>query len=127
MIHLDSTFIIDFLRETHKKQPGAATEFLRLLVSEEIIVSVFAVCELLAGVHLSQQPEEGRSVRLEVFHLAAARQALPQQRLDGARRGGQGGGERLLARAPLSSSFRKPPRRSGAADPSHIRRASSRP
>ncbi len=60
MIHLDSTFIIDFLRETHKKQPGAATEFLHLLVSEEIIVSVFAVCELLAGVHLSQQPDRER-------------------------------------------------------------------
>jgi tRNA(fMet)-specific endonuclease VapC len=60
LIHLDSTLVIDFLRETHKKQPGAATDFLGLLAPEEITVSVFAICELLAGVHLSQQPDKER-------------------------------------------------------------------
>ena len=49
MIHFDTSFVVDFLRETLRDDPGPATALLDSLPPENLAVSVFAVCELLAG------------------------------------------------------------------------------
>jgi predicted nucleic acid-binding protein len=55
MIHLDSSFLIDLLRETARGKPGPALEFIEALDPREILgVSVHVVCELRAGAELSR-------------------------------------------------------------------------
>jgi len=57
MMHLDSCFLIDLLRETARERPGPATEFLETLDSTEILgVSAHVLCELRAGAELSRRP-----------------------------------------------------------------------
>ena len=62
MIHLDATFVVDFLRETYKKRRGPTSEFLASLAErrEKITVSVFVASELFAGVRCSHRPDEER-------------------------------------------------------------------
>ena len=60
MIHLDSSFLIDLLRETTRERPGPAFDLIESLDANEILgVSVYVVCELRAGAELSRrsQPE----------------------------------------------------------------------
>ena len=53
MIHLDSSFLIDLLRETSRERPGPAFDFIESLdASETLGVSVHVVCELRAGAEL---------------------------------------------------------------------------
>jgi predicted nucleic acid-binding protein len=55
MIHLDSSFLIDLLRETAKEQPGDAFDLIEGLDPDELLgVSVHVVCELRAGAELSR-------------------------------------------------------------------------
>jgi len=55
MIHLDSSFLIDLLRETARGRPGPALDFIEALDPAEILgVSVHVVCELRAGAELSR-------------------------------------------------------------------------
>jgi tRNA(fMet)-specific endonuclease VapC len=57
MIHLDSSFLIDLLRETTKGRPGGALDFIESLDDHEVLgVSVHVVCELRAGAELARQP-----------------------------------------------------------------------
>ena len=57
MIHLDSSYLIDLLRETTRGRPGAALGFIEELDERELLaVSVHALCELRAGAELSRQP-----------------------------------------------------------------------
>ncbi len=57
MIHLDSTFLIDLLRETSRERPGPAFDFLESLDQKEHLgVSVHVLCELRAGAELSRRP-----------------------------------------------------------------------
>jgi predicted nucleic acid-binding protein len=57
MIHLDSSFLIDLLRETTKGRPGGALDFIESLDGAEILaVSVHVVCELRAGAELARRP-----------------------------------------------------------------------
>jgi len=64
VIHFDTSFVVDFLRETSRDDPGPATALLDSLPPEDLAVSVFAVCELLAGAALAQRgDEERRKVR----------------------------------------------------------------
>lgn len=57
MIHLDTSFLIDLLRETSRERPGGALDFIESLDPSEILaVSVHVVCELRAGVELARQP-----------------------------------------------------------------------
>jgi predicted nucleic acid-binding protein len=64
VIHFDTSFVVDFLRETSRDDPGPATALLDSLPPEDLAVSVFAVCELLAGAALAQRgDEECRKVR----------------------------------------------------------------
>jgi predicted nucleic acid-binding protein len=56
MIHLDSSFLIDLLRETTRARPGRALDFIEGLDASEILaVSVLVVCELRAGAELSRR------------------------------------------------------------------------
>ena len=60
MIHFDTSFVVDFLRETSRLTPGPASHFLDSLDDAEISISVFVECELFAGVALAQRAEEER-------------------------------------------------------------------
>ena len=56
MIHLDSSALIDLLREEGRERPGAAFEALEALDDREVLgVSVHVVCELRAGAELSKR------------------------------------------------------------------------
>ena len=58
MIHLDTSFAIDLLRESRRGKSGPATSFLARLETQELAMSVFVACELSAGAELSQRPRE---------------------------------------------------------------------
>lgn len=59
MIHLDTSFLVDLLREAQGGE-GPATRELDELAEEELCISVFVACELEAGVELSRRPERER-------------------------------------------------------------------
>jgi tRNA(fMet)-specific endonuclease VapC len=57
MIHLDSSLLIDLLRETVRERPGPAFDALESLDDDEPLgVSVHVVCELRAGAELARKP-----------------------------------------------------------------------
>jgi predicted nucleic acid-binding protein len=57
MIHLDSSFLIDLLRETSAERPGPAFDFIEALDPNELLgVSSHVVCELRAGAELARRP-----------------------------------------------------------------------
>jgi tRNA(fMet)-specific endonuclease VapC len=57
MIHLDTSLLIDLLRETLRARPGPAFDALESLDDDEPLgVSVHAVCELRAGAELARKP-----------------------------------------------------------------------
>ncbi|HEY7365907.1 MAG TPA: type II toxin-antitoxin system VapC family toxin [Methylomirabilota bacterium] len=56
MTHLDTSFLVDLLRESSRHVSGPATSLLDTLEGEEVRVGVHVVCELLAGAELSRQP-----------------------------------------------------------------------
>ena len=56
MIHLDTSFAIDLLREIARKHDGPAQTFLEAHSEETVGISVFAVCELFMGAELSAKP-----------------------------------------------------------------------
>ena len=64
MTHLDTSFLVDLLREHGRGKRGTATAYLdTLAASEPLVISVHVVCELLAGAELSRDPErEAREV-----------------------------------------------------------------
>lgn len=78
MIHLDTSFLVDLLRESARGRGGPATDRLAGLADEELAISVHVSCELLAGAALSERPEREREV---VYELCAAfRTAFPDER-----------------------------------------------
>jgi predicted nucleic acid-binding protein len=59
VIHLDSSFLIDLLRESADERPGAAFDAIESLDPSEIMgVSVHVVCELRAGAELARRPAQ---------------------------------------------------------------------
>jgi tRNA(fMet)-specific endonuclease VapC len=55
MIHLDTSYLIDLLRETTRARPGPALEFIEGLDgAETLAASVHVVCELRAGAELAK-------------------------------------------------------------------------
>jgi tRNA(fMet)-specific endonuclease VapC len=60
VIHLDTSFLVDLLRETARNREGPATRFLARVPDEELGISVFVVCELAAGAAMSMRPAEER-------------------------------------------------------------------
>jgi len=56
MIHLDSSFLIDLLRETAKERPGPAFDLIESFDESEVLcVSVHVACELRAGAELAKK------------------------------------------------------------------------
>ncbi len=66
MTHLDTSFLVDLLRETAKGTDGPARRKLTNLADEELWVSVHVACELMAGAELSRNPEVER-VKVETL------------------------------------------------------------
>ena len=64
MMHLDTSFLVDLLREHAGRQRGRATSFLEANAGEHLRVAIHAVCELFAGAELAREPTaERRRVR----------------------------------------------------------------
>lgn len=61
MTHLDTSFLVDLLREATRGEEGPATSRLEDLADEELGISVHAACELHAGAELSRDPAGERS------------------------------------------------------------------
>ena len=93
MIHLDTSFLIDLLRETARNEEGRAHAFLGTIVDDPIGISVFVFCELLMGAELSAKPareteriqELAASLHIdypgELFASAFAKHYARQERL----------------------------------------------
>ena len=65
MIHLDTSFVIDYMREVSRKRIGPASAFLeRLPGDEELAISIFVLCELYSGAELSPRAT-GERKRIE--------------------------------------------------------------
>ena len=58
MSFFDTAFVVDLLREQRRGIEGRAHKKLQQLGETPVRLSFFVVCELEAGVALSQQPEE---------------------------------------------------------------------
>lgn len=57
MIHLDSSFLIDLLREQVRQRTGPAFDCIEFFDPNEVLaVSVHVVCELRAGAELAKRP-----------------------------------------------------------------------
>ena len=58
MIHLDTTFVVDLLREQRRDRFGPASSYLEALdENEELGVGVHVVCELMAGASSARAPK----------------------------------------------------------------------
>jgi predicted nucleic acid-binding protein len=55
VIHFDTSFVVDLLREGSIGGDGSANSLLVSLPAEEMAISVFVLCELLAGVGLARR------------------------------------------------------------------------
>lgn len=65
MIHLDTTFLVDFMRETRRGREGSAIRFLKRHRETTLGVSVHVLCELELGVACADDPEsEARRLTL---------------------------------------------------------------
>ena len=60
MIHLDTTFLVDAIRESRRREPGSALGWLAEHAGERLGISLFVLCELLVGAELHAQPEAER-------------------------------------------------------------------
>jgi tRNA(fMet)-specific endonuclease VapC len=60
VIHLDTSFLVDLLREAGREEAGPATRFLEKAEGEELGISVHVACELHAGAELSRNPSQER-------------------------------------------------------------------
>jgi tRNA(fMet)-specific endonuclease VapC len=63
VIHLDTSFVVDLLREADRGSEGPASRLLGRVQDQELGMSVFVACELAAGAAMSKRPvEEKRKV-----------------------------------------------------------------
>ena len=60
MIHFDTSFVVDLLREGSRSEAGPATTLLDSLPAEEFAISIFVLCELLAGAALARDSDQER-------------------------------------------------------------------
>lgn len=67
---LDTSFLVDLLREHNRKERGPAVQKLESLGEIDVMISVFTLCELRAGAELSDNPrrELDRVTRLVEAH-----------------------------------------------------------
>ena len=78
MTHLDTSFLVDLLRETAKGSDGPARQKLASLADAELWVSVHVACELRAGAELSTNPEAERA-KIDTL-LGGVQIAYPDER-----------------------------------------------
>lgn len=78
MTHLDTSFLVDLLRERSKRTAGPATRLLDTLVDEELAISVHVACELRAGAECARdrEAEHARVTKL----CSALRTVVPDDR-----------------------------------------------
>jgi tRNA(fMet)-specific endonuclease VapC len=55
---LDTSFLVDLLRESARGKPGRATAFLEEIEEEQLAACVHVLCELYAGAEQSRRPEQ---------------------------------------------------------------------
>jgi len=72
--HLDTSYLVDLLRETRRGEPGPASALLDSLADEPLAVSVHVACELYGGAELSRDPAVERA---HVDALLAALEVVP--------------------------------------------------
>lgn len=60
MIHVDTSFLVDLLRETGRDDDGPAIRFIEQRRDEPLAASVFVLCELLAGAAMARDPARER-------------------------------------------------------------------
>lgn len=80
MIHLDTSLLVDLLREAARGKEGPASRFLVTVQDEELGISVFVACELAAGAAMSTRPaqEKRRVDRLcEELHMVYPDEGFP--------------------------------------------------
>ncbi len=76
-IHLDTSFLVDLLREARRGSPGPATGFLEAHRETPLAISAMVACELEAGVACARDPEAERAAlsrllsALELVGIAA--------------------------------------------------------
>jgi len=58
VIHLDTSFLVDLLKEGGRGVHGSASRFLATVQEEELGISVFVACELAAGAAMSARPAQ---------------------------------------------------------------------
>ncbi len=69
MTHLDTSFLVDVLRERRRGEPGPAHRLLERLADEPLAVSVHVACELRAGASIA---EDSASEQVRVDALLSA-------------------------------------------------------
>jgi predicted nucleic acid-binding protein len=80
MIHLDTTFLVDLLRESGRQQQGPASQWLDEHRDDELAISVFVACELYNGAERSNHPDtETEKVRslCAAVHVASPDEGFP--------------------------------------------------
>lgn len=60
MIHLDTSVLVDRLRESARGEEGPATRYLESVADEPLAISVFVHCELVGGAELATNPVRER-------------------------------------------------------------------
>ena len=78
MIHLDTSFLVDLLREQRRETSGPATAWLAGHADLGVAVSVFVACELEAGAAQASHPQRERG-RVRAV-LAAVEIVFPDER-----------------------------------------------
>lgn len=81
VIHADSSYVIDLLREQARRKEGRATAFLQQHESDRLVVSVFVVCELEAGAARASSPDRERARLRTVLQATAI--VYPDERFAG--------------------------------------------
>ncbi|MGI8548268.1 MAG: type II toxin-antitoxin system VapC family toxin [Gemmatimonadaceae bacterium] len=74
MTHLDTSFLVDLLRERARGVEGPAHRLLQMLADEELAISIHVACELYAGAELSRAPADEHA---RVTALCSALRMVP--------------------------------------------------
>lgn len=96
MIHVDTSFVVDLLRETGRAAEGPAVRFMEQRGEEPLGASVFVLCELLAGAAMAREPGRERErvetvcTGLDVFYPGPGFAAIYAEILGYLRRRGEG-------------------------------------
>jgi tRNA(fMet)-specific endonuclease VapC len=78
LIHLDTSFLVDLMREVRRRTRGPATRLLEELPDPSFGVSIFVLCELEAGASRAANPAAERQQVDEM--IGALELSLPDRR-----------------------------------------------